>query len=290
MQPLVRMRYGLQTQSTEHSGGSWTETVLYAFTGGIDGALPSAAVAVDGAGNILGTAVEGGSLACSSGCGTLFELSPPSTSGGTWSETTVHLFTGGDDGESPESDLVQGANGTIYGTSLYGSNGNDGTVFEIMPSGGAYAFQVIYNFSGAVQGRLAGDIVLHNGSIYGVTVSGPGSSQGGTVFKLAQSGGAWTSTLIYTFDVNNPSAGWDPIGNIIFDSKGNIYGATYAGGATCGYLGGCGAIWELTRTQSPPTRRPSCMPFRQKTGTTLKALCWRGDALWHCEPRRGVRQ
>jgi hypothetical protein len=176
------------------------------------------------------------------------------------------LFTGGDDRESPESDLVQGANGTIYGTSLYGSNGNDGTVFEIMPSGGAYAFQVIYNFSGAVQGRLAGDIVLHNGSIYGVTVSGPGSSQGGTVFKLAQSGGAWTSTLIYTFDVNNPSAGWDPIGNIIFDSKGNIYGATYAGGATCGYLGGCGTIWELTRTQSGAYTETVLHAFQAKDG------------------------
>src|SRR5579859_3780592 len=241
--------YELSPPST--SGGSWTETLLYSFQGGTDGAFPASALAIDASGNLIGAATQGGSTTCStSGCGTLFELSPPAVSGGAWTETTLHVFTGGTDGDYPQSNLVMGGGGTIYGSG-FGGAGDNGCIFALTPSAGSYAYKVIYHFTSSFEGRLPGDIVLRNGNIYGTTAAGPGSSDGGTVFKLTQSGGVWSDTLIFGFGNNDISTGFDPTGNLVFDQKGNIFGVTYAGGnGPCGFGAGCGLVYELSPSTS----------------------------------------
>src|SRR6476659_9366410 len=78
--------------------GSWVHTVLYNFTGGADGGEPYKGVTLDAEGNLYGTAVTGGSGSCEGGCGVVYELT---NSGGNWTQTVIHAFTGGDDGSGP---------------------------------------------------------------------------------------------------------------------------------------------------------------------------------------------
>jgi hypothetical protein len=119
--------YGSVFSLTPVAGGSWTETLLYSFTGGIDGGQPLVGVIHDAAGNLYGATVfEGISV-----WGTAYELSPPAVSGGTWTETTLHGFTDGSDGASPESNLLM-LNGVLYGTAANGGVGY-GVVYEIVP-------------------------------------------------------------------------------------------------------------------------------------------------------------
>lgn len=119
------------------SGGSWTETTLYSFTGGKDGATPSASLVIDKAGNLYGTASQGGLLnTLTNNNGTVFELSPPATSGGAWTETTLHEFGGKtySDGRAPFGELLF-LNGKFYGTTSAGGDGTSvfGTVFSLVP-------------------------------------------------------------------------------------------------------------------------------------------------------------
>src|ERR1700690_656741 len=68
------------------------EKVLYSFQGGNDGDDPYAGLILDGSGNLYGTTAYGGTGSCSSGCGTVFELSP--NGGGGWTETVLYSFAG----------------------------------------------------------------------------------------------------------------------------------------------------------------------------------------------------
>jgi len=125
------------------SGAAWTEAVIYSFTGvNGDGAFPSSALVLTADGALYGTtqgggAVAGSNPACStsavSGCGTVFKLAP-SESGGTWTETVLHNFTGeNDDGSSPGSYLTPNGSGGLYGTTAQGGIAGYGTAFEIRP-------------------------------------------------------------------------------------------------------------------------------------------------------------
>src|SRR5215471_15905588 len=74
-----------------NSNGSWTESVLYAFTCGKDGYHPAANLIFDGQGDLFGTTSAGGA----SGGGTVFELVPQAN--GSWKEIILHSFAGGPD-------------------------------------------------------------------------------------------------------------------------------------------------------------------------------------------------
>ena len=76
----------------------WVHNVLYSFTGGADGGEPYKGVTIDRDGNLYGSAVTGGSGSCEGGCGVVYKLS---NSGGTWTQTVIHAFTGGNDGSGP---------------------------------------------------------------------------------------------------------------------------------------------------------------------------------------------
>src|SRR6266566_10159907 len=103
------------------SGNAWTHTVLYSFHGGADGGEPYKGVTLDSQGNLYGTAVTGGGGSCEGGCGVAYKLTH---SGGVWTQTVIHTFTGGDDGYGPGTGLTLGRYGTLYGmTPTGGANG-----------------------------------------------------------------------------------------------------------------------------------------------------------------------
>ena len=121
-------------------GANWTDTVLYSFTGlDGDGAFPYGGVTVGSNGVLYGTtAYGGGGTNCqfngTSGCGTVFELTPPTTPGGVWRETVLHSFTDqGGDGSVPVAGLIANASGILYGTTSMGGTPGQGTLFRIAP-------------------------------------------------------------------------------------------------------------------------------------------------------------
>jgi uncharacterized repeat protein (TIGR03803 family) len=131
-----------ELQPPAKQGGAWTETVLhnFAITGG-DGTQPLSMLVQGAHGDLYGTTTTGGSFACGSdeGCGTVFKLSPPSKPGGTWSESVIYRFTGTHgDGWAPESGVVWGSDGSLYGTTYLGGMQQCpqgcGTIYKLSPS------------------------------------------------------------------------------------------------------------------------------------------------------------
>jgi uncharacterized repeat protein (TIGR03803 family) len=113
------------------SGGTWTETTMHSFNSRLgDGSFPRG-LTMDSAGNFYGTTAEGGNTGCfSHGCGIVFKLTP---SGNSWTETILHRFGNGTDGEDPRSSVVLDAAGNLYGTTVSGGAFGLGTAFEIVP-------------------------------------------------------------------------------------------------------------------------------------------------------------
>ena len=226
------------------TGGQWTETVLYSFGGGSDGQDPHGGVVIDAAGNLYGTTVAGGlaGFCAGDGCGTVFKLSP---SGGTWSESIIYSFTGGDDGGGPGNGLVFDSAGNLYGTTPDDGKFSAGTIFELKSmKNGKWNERVIHQFTGGNDGgngslgRLTFDSA---GNIYGIAELG-GANGLGTVYKLAKRrNGGWKFTTLYSFK-GMPDAAF-PYGGVILDSAGNLYGTTYYGGNA-----GMGTIYELSES------------------------------------------
>jgi hypothetical protein len=124
---------GIVYKLKRSSGATWTESVLYTFQGGSDGAFPQSQVVFDSAGNLYGTTSNGGgSSDCFEGCGTVFKMS---YSAGTWSNTQLHAFQGqsSGDGSDPTSGLVVDSLNNLYGTTNGGGLYGSGTVFEVTP-------------------------------------------------------------------------------------------------------------------------------------------------------------
>ena len=106
-----------------------TEKVVYSFQGSPDGSSPQASLVADSSGNLYGTTEVGGA-----GFGTVFELSPPATAGGAWTEQVLHAFQNDSiDGTLPTGTLVSDKEGNLYGTTQQGGPHNTGTIFELSP-------------------------------------------------------------------------------------------------------------------------------------------------------------
>lgn len=201
------------------------ERVIYSFQGGTDGTNPSTALITDQAGNLFGTTTDGGSGSCTGGCGTVFELKPAPD--GTWTESVLYNFQGGNDGAAPSAGLVFDRAGNLYGTTISGGPSLDGTVFQLTRSSGSWTESVIHRFGGKDGAYPVDSLVLDDaGSLYGTTVFG-GRFSGGTVFQLAPSDDAFTETVLYEFTGRND--GIDPEAALILDQKGALYGTTMAG-------------------------------------------------------------
>src|SRR5213082_3488421 len=128
----------------------WVHTVLYSFTGGADGGEPYKGVTLDAQGNLYGTAVTGGAGSCEGGCGVAYKLT---NSGGTWTQTIIHAFTGGDDGAGPGARLTVDQSGNVYGMTTTGGAFGLGTIYQLHPgANGNYTFKVIHSFTGGTDG------------------------------------------------------------------------------------------------------------------------------------------
>jgi len=214
-------------------------TVLYSFTSGTDGGEPYKGVTLDREGNLYGTAVTGGSGSCEGGCGLVYKLT---NSGGTWTQTVIHAFTGGDDGASPGARVTVDESGNVYGMTPTGGAYGLGTIYKIQQvANGTWIFRVIHTFTGGSDGGSgsAGRMVLHNGHLYGAATTG-GTYGSGVVFELKSRGvGEWHFRTIYSFQ-GQPDGSF-PYGALLFDHLGNIYGTTYYGGTN-----DIGAVYELS--------------------------------------------
>jgi uncharacterized repeat protein (TIGR03803 family) len=252
---------GVVYQLVPSPSGPWTENILHVFQGveGHDAATPSGGLLIDHLGNLYGVTAYGGSGRCvllgtSGGCGTVFELSPPSQAGGAWTETILYSFRGGDDGYLPVGDLTFDAHGNIYGATQYGGGsgncnvyyGSCGVVFKLSPPkthGGPWIEEVLHAFAGgSTDGAIpnGGVVVAQDGTIYGTTFYGGPSTLGcdstiaagcGTAFQLLHApGGGWINTVIYFFQGPPAKDGVEPSGGLVAGEGGRLYGVTAAGG------------------------------------------------------------
>jgi uncharacterized repeat protein (TIGR03803 family) len=222
------------------SGSTWTETVLYSFTGGTDGKNPYGGVTLDAAGNLYGVTVAGGSSTCTGdGCGVVYKLT---IAGGTFTQSVLYSFRGGSDGFGPGDGVIFDKAGNLYGMTPDGGAAGYGSIYELHPTqSGPWKERIIHSFTGGADGAVGalGRMVLDKaGNLYGVSELG-GASNAGTVFQLAPgSNGTWTMKTIYSFK-GQPDAGF-PYGGLVLDASGNLYGVTYYGGAN-----GLGAAYLL---------------------------------------------
>lgn len=212
----------------------WAETVLYRFAGGSDGAYPIGRLLFDQSGDIFGTTadyLQFGSL------GTVFELTP---SGGGWTKSFAHRFTGSD-GQYPAAGVIFDQSGDLYGTTYYGGAHGDGAVYELTPSGSGWTEKVLYSFQGGSDGAdVAAGLIFDNaGNLYGAATTG-GSGGGGTVFELMPSSGQWTLSALCSFTGSE-----GPASSLVMDTLGNLYGTTVEDGAY-----GAGSVFKLTRSGS----------------------------------------
>jgi uncharacterized repeat protein (TIGR03803 family) len=99
---------------------------LYSIGGGLDGDEPSATVTIGAGGVLYGMTYYGGT----GNSGTLFSLTPPSSSGGTWAHAVLYNVTGGIDGENPYGTMAISPSGVLYGTTENGGTGGHGVVFS----------------------------------------------------------------------------------------------------------------------------------------------------------------
>jgi len=237
-----------------------TETILHVFQAGNDGYFPEGyPVVLDSAGNVYGTTTYGGGGNCTfnvyTGCGMIYQITPPAQPGGAWTENIVWQFQGGIDGAIPGGLWLR--NGKLYGGAGTGGSGacsgGCGYIFELTPPaspGRPWTKMPLHDFPTAESecGITAFDAA---GNYYGV---GPSRNGNGSVCKLAPpstGSGSWKGETLYVFKGvargENFGDGSGPLG-VTFDSQGNLWGATYYGGYCQRFQGGScfGTIFELT--------------------------------------------
>jgi uncharacterized repeat protein (TIGR03803 family) len=252
---------GLVFKLTPHGSG-YRESVLYSFTGGVDGAKPSG-LAAGKDGSFYGVTVIGGST----NQGTVFRLKPDKSG---YSESVLYSFLGGLDGSQPVGTPVLGKDGSVYGVTQFGGAGGWGLVFKLTPSGSGYTKSTLYNFPGGAGGYLpqAGLTIDNHGVLYGTTyyggdVSGCNGAGCGLIFKLAPQGSGYTESVLYRFKGNGDGA--LPYAAVTVDGKtGAIYGTTEYGGSK-GL--GLGTVFKLT---------PSGAGFHE---TVLHRFTGKGDGF-----------
>jgi uncharacterized repeat protein (TIGR03803 family) len=220
------------------------ETVLYTFTGGVDGGTPACALVQDPAGNLYGTTLGGGAY----GEGTVFEVDT------TGNETVLHSFTGGADGYYPSTgSLLRDAARNLYGITQSGGDYGQGTVFKVDTAGNE---TVLYSFTGGADGDgpTGGLIADAAGNLYGTTYWGgtgsctsPPTSGCGVVFRVDT---AQHETVLHSFS-GEPDGAY-PLAGVIADAAGSLYGTTIGGGAS-----NAGAVFELQAEKAslPPLVR-----------------------------------
>ncbi len=228
---------------------TWTEQVLYTFTGGNDGGNNGdnifGPLTWDSAGNLYGTTWAAGS----SDMGVVFRLAPPATTGGAWTESVIHTFHGGSaDGAVPwYAGVVFDAAGNLFGTTTAGGTGpcavGCGVVYELTPpatEGAEWTVAVVHSFNHSTGDfPMSTPIFDAQGNLYGTTNVG-GVHDGGAAYRLlkpASEGGVWQYKVLYAFG-NNDSI--NPMGSLTLHGSHRLYGTL-----TFSQTTGFGGVFEL---------------------------------------------
>lgn len=264
-----------------------TFTTLYKFTGGSDGGEPSAGVIQDPSGNLYGTAsvsggggvyeldtadtetvlvnVASGTPLIRDNAGNFYGTGAPSGSkyGAVFKidtarkMTVLHSFTGGSDGCGPGQGLIMDKAGNLYGTTYScGLLPGYGTIFEVSSTG---KFTVLHTFGGPDGAHPSGGHLAMDGAgnLYGVTSSGGEYKYYGVLYKLSKN---LTFTALHEFGAVSDGAG--PLGSVLLDAAGNIYGTTNSGGSS----GVCGTVWKVSKSAEtilynfPKSQTEGCRP------------------------------
>ncbi|MEI9986950.1 MAG: choice-of-anchor tandem repeat GloVer-containing protein, partial [Aliidongia sp.] len=192
---------------------------LHGFSGP-DGAHPNGSLVADSQGSLYGTTQIGGA----NNLGTVFKLSPPASTGQAWTLTTLHSFSGSD-GANPAAGVTIGPNGNLYGTTMNGGPSPSrigGSAYTLSTSG--TMFNVLPLPQGCV-GSQSNVVVDPTGNVIGTTQFGPEPTDfSGCMFKIAPNG---TATILTQYGEAPQFGGvaiGEPVGNIVRDAIGNIYG------------------------------------------------------------------
>jgi uncharacterized repeat protein (TIGR03803 family) len=207
-------------------------------------ANPYGGLLLSTAGVLFGTSASGGSTA-SGGFGSVFSYNGTDVQ-------TLYTFQGMPDGAAPEAGLVEDAKGVLYGTTTYGGAvcpAGCGTVFDLVPDGMTYSENVLYSFKDGKDGAypIAGLLIDKSGALYGTTFQGGASTSCnggcGIAFKLGPSAKKYKETVLHRFSGGQDGA--NPVGTMIADSAGDLYGTSKSGGSSSQCSGGCGVVYKL---------------------------------------------
>ncbi len=231
--------FGGQSQNSCMPEQSGPFAVIHDFTGNGDGGTPSG-VAIDGAGNLYGPTLWGGS-----GAGTVYKLAQTASG---WVFNSLYDFLGGSGGSSPQGVIV-GPHDILYGAAAGGlqncNGGYCGLIFQLRPSpktcpaiSCSWTENPLYSFAGSTDAWNSGNLVSDQaGNLYGVSESG-GAQQQGAVFELTPTLGGWAESILYNF--TGTSDGGGPT-TVIIGNDGNLYGMAGWGGTYGG-----GVVFQLT--------------------------------------------
>lgn len=240
---------------TASDAAAWTLKTLHAFCDQVscaDGAGPLGGLVMDAGGNLYGTTQFGGA----NNRGVVFELKPKN---GTWKYRVLYSFcadSGCTDGSTPSAGLILDAAGNLYGTTETGGANNCGTVFKFEPRHARRT--TLYDFCSAAadakfplagltyQGQAGGALYDGKAPLYGTSSQGGAQGQG-TVYALARKHMVWSESVLHDFCARDGCAdGEAPMGDLVVDGAGSLYGNTTIGGGL-----GRGVVFEL----SPGRRR-----------------------------------
>jgi uncharacterized repeat protein (TIGR03803 family) len=203
------------------------------------GSSPTGDLVLDAQSNLFGVTESGGAAGDVNGKGTVFEVSGV---GSTNTLTTLVNFSGAN-GATPRAGLIFDSAGNLYGTTSGGGASGDGTVFEISGVGTSNSLTTLASFSGPDGAAPDCSLIMDaQGNLYGTTATG-GAKGYGTVFEISRSGAAPRLITLFSFDGNN---GTNPVGRLVLDPQGNLYGVTRGG--LVGNLSTPGTAFRLSPT------------------------------------------
>ena len=221
---------------------------VYSFGGagsgaGTDGSLPfGAGVIADSSGNLYGDTSSGGTY----DQGTVFELVKSPTG---YTEQILYSFGAiNGDGNEPQSSLVMDGAGNLYGTTYYGGSSRFGMVYELAKSSSGYTEQILHSFGyggDALNTNTGANLIMDSsGNLYGAS-SGGGANGYGAVFELTKTSSGYSEQILYSFSYPGTGTGYQPMGGLLMDSSGNLYGTTEYGGANAN-----GTVYELVKSST----------------------------------------
>ena len=264
-----------------HKNAGWIFQPLYEFTGSADGANPGSRITIGANGTLYSTTGYGGSARGFSGGGVVFNLKPPAHSSGeifpSWTESVLYTFGQPPDGANPSGEIAFDGEGNLYGTTFGGgvtcSNGYYcGIAYELTPQSGTWAESILYTFTQTgVSAPRDGVFLDEEGRLYGTASE--------AVFRLNPSEPTWQEETVYSLDRSVP------VGNVLRDPSGNLFGATAYGGANR-----LGSVYELTPAgngwiqsliytfSGPDGSRPMAGLTRDSNGALYGTTCYGGSS------------